>query len=91
MGDLPAAAQLHDNVEKALLLERLVHLDDVGVVQPPQYVNLLPELVHVDLQLLHRQRLEREQLTCVAMPARGDPPRHALAENNGIRGVVYVM
>merc|ERR1740124_322791 len=44
---LPTVAQLHHDVEAALLLERLVYLDDVGVVQPLQYVDLLPKLVHV--------------------------------------------
>ena len=56
--ELSAAAELHDQVVAALVLERLVQFDDVGVVETLHHLDFVLEEVHVLHELLV-DRLDR--------------------------------
>lgn len=63
--ELAARAQLHDDVQVALVVEGLVELDDVGMVDLSQSADLIDEQLHVDVDRVLVDGLHRELLARV--------------------------
>jgi uncharacterized membrane protein (UPF0182 family) len=64
--EFAASAQLHHDVDEAVVDVRLVKLDDVGVVSRLQNAHFLLELFHVLLECLELDRFHRvEQLRVI--------------------------